>query len=336
MSEPLLQIQNVSKNFGGKARLLSGRTPLIQAVRNVSLDLGRGGALGVVGETGCGKSTLARMIMGIIPPTSGRILYKGKEISVGTQADRQELYRTIQFVFQDPMSSLNPRKTIRQILETPMIRLLSLSKKEREKRLLTLMETVNLRPEYLDRHPHEFSGGQAQRIGIARALAPKPEVLILDEPVSALDVSIQAQILKLLRDLQSRLGLTYLFISHDLAVVDYLCDSIAVMYLGTVTEYGTAPDVFTSPRHPYTHVLLASVPEPGARSAVAVKLTGELPAPSNPPPGCPFSSRCYRVENICRSQRPPLESFGDTHKAACFFADTPVPPPVLDHTGDTR
>jgi peptide/nickel transport system ATP-binding protein len=296
--------------------------------------------------------------MGIIPPSEGEIFYRGRDIAGLDGAERRELYKHIQFVFQDPMSSLNPRKTVREILAAPMKELLGIEAKAREKRMLRLMEIVNMRPEFLDRHPHEFSGGQAQRIGIARALATDPEILILDEPVSALDVSIQAQILKLLISLKHDLGLTYLFISHDLAVVDYLCDRVAVMYLGQVMEEGSADDIFRNPRHPYTHVLLKSVPEPGRQEPTKFRLSGELPNPADPPKGCPFAPRCYRAVDRCHEEKPALEDYAATapgatasrpdgptpqlreqssrageqssragHFAACFFADNPVPPP---------
>lgn len=326
---PILHVHAASKRFGGERRLIGAPTPTIRAVHEVDLELYAGDSLGVVGESGCGKSTLARMIMGIIPPSAGEIYFRGEDVTGITGERRRELYRRIQFVFQDPQSSLNPRKTVRQILETPMSELLGLERQARETRLLELMDLVNMRPEFLDRHPHEFSGGQAQRIGIARALAPDPELLILDEPVSALDVSIQAQILKLLLSLKRDLNLTYLFISHDLAVVDYLCDRVAVMYLGGVVEQGTAEQIFDAPRHPYTHVLLGSVPEPGNYESTRLKLEGELPDPSNPPTGCPFAPRCYRVQDRCRAAPPPLVDYGAGHEAACYFADSPEPPPKL-------
>ena len=325
---PLLLLRNVGKRFGGAGRLIGARTPEVRAVHEVDLSLNPGDSLGVVGESGCGKSTLARMIMGIIPPSEGEIFFHGEDITHVSGARRHEIYRKIQFVFQDPQSSLNPRKTVRQILETPMIELLGLEKSARDERLLELMDLVNMRPEFLDRHPHEFSGGQAQRIGIARALAPRPEVLILDEPVSALDVSIQAQILKLLLSLKRDLNLTYLFISHDLAVVDYLCERVAVMYLGSVVEHGSGEQIFDAPRHPYTHVLLGSVPDPDNDATTRLVLEGELPDPSNPPPGCPFAPRCYRVEQRCWETPPPLLDYGSGHEAACFFADKPEPPPL--------
>ncbi len=331
--EPLLEIRNTGKRFGGKRRLIGGATPEIRAVHQVDLALYPGDSLGVVGESGCGKSTLARMIMGIIPPSEGKIFFRGKDVTGLKGTQRRELYKRIQFVFQDPQSSLNPRKTVRQILETPMIELLGMDRASRERRLHKLMDLVNMRPEFLDRHPHEFSGGQAQRIGIARALASDPEVLILDEPVSALDVSIQAQILKLLLSLKRDLNLTYLFISHDLAVVDYLCDRVAVMYLGSVVEEGAGAQIFDAPRHPYTHVLLSSVPEPGDYDATRLELGGELPDPSNPPPGCPFAPRCYRVQPQCREAAPPLVDYGEGHEAACYFGDDPQPPPARTVAG---
>lgn len=329
MNEPVLQLHDVSRTFGGKRRLFGSRTPAIRAVNRVTLNLRRGDSLGVVGESGCGKSTLARVIMGIIPPTSGEILFHGTDIAGLHHRHRKELYRKIQFVFQDPSSSLNPRKTVREILERPMIELLDIPRTEREKRLHRLMDIVNMRPEFLERHPHEFSGGQAQRIGIARALATDPEILILDEPVSALDVSIQAQILQLLMALKRDLGLTYVFISHDLAVIDYLCDRVAVMYMGSVVEEGSADQIFQKPRHPYTHVLRASIPEPGRHNPTRLKLSGELPNPAVPPPGCPFQPRCYRAVPSCSQAMPPLATYDDGHRAACFFGDNPVPPPGL-------
>lgn len=332
MSTALLSISNLTRTFGGKRRLFGSRTPTIHAVNGVNMELVRGDSLGVVGESGCGKSTLARMIMGIIPPTGGSVHFDGLDITGIRGEQRRRLYRRIQFVFQDPTSSLNPRKTVREILEAPMRKLLSLDQAERDRKVLELMDRVNLREEFLERNPHEFSGGQAQRIGIARALAVDPEILILDEPVSALDVSIQAQILELLKQLKRDLGLTYLFISHDLAVVDYLCDRVAVMYLGEVVEQGSAEQIFTRPRHPYTHTLLASVPEPGRDAPTRAALTGELPDPTSLPAGCAFAPRCYRVTDRCTREHPSLDSWSreseEDHRAACFFADDPQPPPA--------
>jgi peptide/nickel transport system ATP-binding protein len=329
-AELLLQLRGVERAFGGGRRFLAPRAPTIHAVNGVDLELRRGDALGVVGESGCGKSTVARMIMGIIPPTAGVITFRGEDLSQLRGAQLRKIYRKIQFVFQDPQSSLNPRKTVREILQAPMRHLLDLTAEEQERKARELMSRVNLREEFLDRHPHEFSGGQAQRIGIARALAVDPEILILDEPVSALDVSIQAQILQLLRRLKDELGLTYLFISHDLAVVDYLCERVAVMYLGKVVEQGTVREIFEMPRHPYTHVLLASVPEPGQQRPPRLELSGELPNPSDLPRGCNFAPRCYRAVDRCHGEEPMLAGYGPTanHRAACFFADDPRPPVV--------
>jgi len=324
----LLEAVELTKHFGGTKKMLFGarRNP-VQAVNAVSLTLPKGGALGVVGESGCGKSTLARMLVGLIRPTSGTIRFEGREIGSSNSFDRRELYRKIQFVFQDPYSSLNPRKTVRQILSEPLRRLLGMESGDRERRLLELMTLVNMRPEALDKNPHEFSGGQNQRVGIARALASEPRLVILDEPVSALDVSIQAQILKLLKKLRAELGLTYVFISHDLAVVEYICDRVVVMYLGNIVEEGDTTQIFSAPRHPYTYVLLRSVPNPGERSATRLSISGELPDPANPPAGCPFVTRCYRATERCSSEKPPMVEYEPGHRAACFYGDSPVPPP---------
>ncbi|MEX2445169.1 MAG: oligopeptide/dipeptide ABC transporter ATP-binding protein [Alkalispirochaeta sp.] len=326
----LLEMRGIERTFGGERRFLAPRALTIHAVNGIDLELRQGDALGVVGESGCGKSTVARMLMGIIPPTAGTITFRGEDLTQLRGAHRRRIYRKIQFVFQDPQSSLNPRKTVREIIQAPMRHLLDLSPEQREQKARELMERVNLREEFLDRHPHEFSGGQAQRIGIARALAVDPEVLILDEPVSALDVSIQAQILQLLRRLKDELSLTYLFISHDLAVVDYLCERVVVMYLGKVVEHGSVKEIFETPRHPYTHVLLASVPEPGQQRPPRLELSGELPNPSDLPRGCNFAPRCYRAADRCRGEEPELLKYGpdDHHGAACFFADDPRPPVV--------
>ncbi len=295
--------------------------PLIRAIHNISLDLEEGSSLGIVGESGCGKSTLARSIVGIAAPTSGEIYYRGRPITGLRGSARRELFSKMQFVFQDPLSSLNPRKTVRQILEAPLIALLGMDEGNRKLRIAEVLERVNMSPESLNRHPHEFSGGQAQRIGIARALASGPELLILDEPVSALDVSIQAQILALLLSLKRDLGLTYLFISHDLAVVNHLCNEVAVMYLGSIAEYGSSQQIFNAPRHPYTATLLASVPEHWAKKQQTLPPIGELPDPANPPAGCPFVTRCYQAEELCHTTVPVLEEYEEGHHAACHFAD---------------
>lgn len=316
--EKIIETVNLSKTFDTKKHIFRRKEDGIQAVCNLSLPVIKNESLGVVGESGCGKSTLAKLIMTLEEPSSGNIFFKNKNLEFYRKNDVLSYFSQVQFVFQDPLSSLNPRKTIRQILQTPMKKILKTPKKDMEKRCLELLELVNLRPEFINRYPHEFSGGQSQRIGIARALAAEPEVMILDEPVSALDVSIQAQIINLLIDLKNRLGLTYFFISHDLAVVEKLCDRVAVMYLGKIVEYGTTEQVFDSPKHPYTKVLLSSIPKPGEKGVSSIILEGEPPDPANPPKGCSFSPRCFMANSKCKQQTPELIEVNDMHKTACF------------------
>ena len=313
----LMEIRDLARTFGGGRTIFGTKKPELTAVRGVSLDLAQGETLGVVGESGCGKSTLARMLVGLDRPTSGAIRLSGKDL---TAAGTRALARRVQYVFQDPVSSLNPRQTIREILEAPMRHLLGLGSKERKERLDKLIEDVNLRPEFLERYPHEFSGGQAQRIGIARALAAEPDVVVLDEPVSALDVSVQAQVLNLLDRLKRERGLTYVFISHDLAVVESVATRVAVMYFGEIVEVTRAREMFRAPLHPYTKLLIDAAPVPNRKRAPSAGDSGELPDPYNPPPGCPFAQRCPRVEDDCREAMPPLEAKdrGDEHHAACF------------------
>lgn len=312
MAEALLELEEVARHFGGERRLLRGRAPALQAVQAVSLDVRRGETLGIVGESGCGKSTLARMIVGLDRPSAGTIRLDGADLSTD---DPRALARRVQYVFQDPIASLNPRKTIRTILEAPLKHLLGLEAAARAERLETLMAAVNLAPEFLERYPHEFSGGQAQRIGIARALAAEPDLLVLDEPVSALDVSVQAQVLNLLAQLKYDFGLTYLFISHDLSVVEAISDRVAVMYFGRIVELGPAREIFAGPRHPYTMLLRRSAPVPGRRAEVSEDAETELPDPYNPPPGCAFRARCPRATEVCRAERPVLGA--GAHVSAC-------------------
>ncbi len=302
----LLEVENLTRQFGG-GRTLTGRRPVVHAVSDISLSIDEGRTLGVVGESGCGKSTFARMLVGLDQPTSGSIRLAGHDIRGGRSADGRPLSATVQYVFQDPVSSLNPRKTIRQTLTAPMRHLLKMDAGQRERRLDELMDAVNLRPEFLDRYPHEFSGGQAQRIGIARALAAEPRILVLDEPVSALDVSVQAQVLNLLADLKRELGLTYVFISHDLSVIESISDEIAVMYFGRVVETGPGSTMFHRPRHPYTGLLLRSAPVPGQRRIHGEPKPAELPNPFDPPPGCAFAARCENARDDCRASVPPLD-----------------------------
>lgn len=317
---PLLAIESVERTFGGGKKLFGGKLPAVHAVQGVTLDVRRGETLGVVGESGCGKSTLARLIVGLDLPTGGKITFGGEDLAELARKDRRALARRVQYVFQDPVASLNPRKTIRTILEAPLKHLTSLDAAGREEKLQELLSAVNLAPEFLERYPHEFSGGQAQRIGIARALAASPELVVLDEPVSALDVSVQAQVLNLLDELKERFGLTYVFISHDLSVVESVSDRVAVMYFGRLAELGPAREIFKAPLHPYTELLMRSAPAPGRKELEPEEASAELPDPYDPPAGCAFAARCPRATDICVQRQPDLEASrtgGNRHLAAC-------------------
>ena len=274
----------------------------------------RGETLGLVGESGCGKSTTARLLLRLVDPTGGSITFDGREIATIKGDELKALRREMQMIFQDPYSSLNPRKTIGTIISDPfVIHGIKQTKAERKKSVQELMDTVGLNPEHYNRYPHEFSGGQRQRIGVARALALKPKVIVADEPVSALDVSIQAQVLNLLRELQRDLGLTLIFIAHDLSVVRHMCDRVAVMYLGRIVELATSDQLYAHPRMPYTGALMSAVPVADPRLAKAKKrqvLMGDVPSPTNPPPGCRFHTRCWKAQEVCRMSDPPLEAEG--------------------------
>lgn len=309
-----LKVDNLSKTFPLPRRFFGKPQPGVRAVRPLSFGVAPGETLGVVGESGCGKSTLARMLVGLLPPSTGRIEIAGKAIDT---TDPAAFGRLIQYVFQDPISSLNPRKTIRQIVEAPLVRLHGMPRDRRAARIAEIFASVNLREDFLDRYPHEFSGGQAQRIGIARALAANPRIIILDEPVSALDVSVQAQVLNLLAGLKREFGLTYLFISHDLAVVEAVSDRIMVLYFGAVVEIGKAENIFQTPRHPYTRLLAQSAPVVGRPLRAPEQKDSELPDPLNPPRGCAFAGRCPRATALCRETDPRLERMGDDQFAAC-------------------
>jgi len=309
-----LKVTDLSKSFPVGGGLFRAPKTAVRAVRPMSFEVAKGETLGIVGESGCGKSTLARMLVGLLEPTTGRIEIEGKPLD---NADPAAFGKLIQYVFQDPVSSLNPRKTIRQIMEAPLKRLYGMDREERAARIREIFASVNLREDFLDRYPHEFSGGQAQRIGVARALAAAPRIIILDEPVSALDVSVQAQVLNLLADLKSEFNLTYLFISHDLAVVEAVSDRILVLYFGTVVEIGPAEEVFKTPRHPYTKLLADSAPVVGRPLKAPEQKDSELPDPLNPPPGCAFVTRCPRATDRCRTAEPKLRPLGEHQLAAC-------------------
>ena len=314
MSDLALKVTELSKTFSLAKPLFRPAPPGVRAVRTMSFDVPKGETLGIVGESGCGKSTLARMLVGLLTPSTGTIDFGGAKPDHGDPAAFGKL---IQYVFQDPISSLNPRKTIRQIMEAPLKQLYGMGKAERDTRIAQIFDSVNLREEFLERYPHEFSGGQAQRIGIARALAAAPEIIVLDEPVSALDVSVQAQVLNLLADLRKEFGLTYLFISHDLAVVEAVSDRVVVLYFGAVVEIGRAETIFNAPRHPYTKLLADSAPVVGRPLTAPEQKGTELPDPLNPPPGCAFAGRCPRATDICRTEDPALRPMGEDQLAAC-------------------
>ena len=321
MTAPLLlQAEGLSVDFPVRGGPFKREVARLRAVDNVSLTVRAGEVLGVVGESGCGKTTLGRAMVGLYPPTSGRLLVEGRDVATLDEAQRRRLTRDVQMVFQDPFASLNPRKRIRQILEVPFeVHGLSAGA-ERETRIRELVELVGLDPEHLDRWPHELSGGQRQRIVIARALALSPKVMVLDEPLSALDMSIQSQVLNLLVDLRERLNLSYVFISHDLSIVEYLCDNVAVMYLGRVVELAPRDELFAVPRHPYTRMLLAAVPDPRGRGRERAPVLGEVPDPLSPPSGCAFHPRCPLANERCRVERPALRSSGVV-RVACHAVE---------------
>ncbi len=315
-----LNVTDLSKTFPLRSGLFGRSRDGVRAVRPVSFAVSEGETLGIVGESGCGKSTLARMLVGLLEPSTGQIEMVGKALD---NADPAAFGRLIQYVFQDPISSLNPRKSIRQIMEVPLKRLHGMDKAQRDARIAEIFDSVNLRETFLDRYPHEFSGGQAQRIGIARGLAASPRIMVLDEPVSALDVSVQAQVLNLLAALREDFNLTYLFISHDLAVVEAVSDRVMVLYFGAVVEIGDAKRIFKTPRHPYTKLLAASAPVVGRPLTPPEQKGTELPDPLNPPPGCAFAGRCPKATDLCRTEDPALRDMGEDHLAACHHPNAP-------------
>lgn len=320
--EELLRVNNLRKTFSVSSGPLSGGKKKLTAVDDVSFSLYKGETLGLVGESGCGKSTTGKLIMRLMESDGGEILFQGTDISKISQRRMRPLRRQMQMIFQDPYSSLNPRMQVEQLVGEPLvIHGLAQGTALRDE-VVRLLRTVGLGPEHLGRYPHEFSGGQRQRLGIARALALKPSLIVADEPVSALDLSIQAQVVNLLQDIQAERGLTYLFIAHDLSVIQHISDRVAVMYLGRIVETAPSEALYLRPRHPYTEALLASVPvpDPSARRLYH-PLKGEVPSPINPPSGCTFHPRCRYAQEICARQTPPLEEKATGHFAACHFSD---------------
>lgn len=313
---PLLEVRNLRKSFRSTDSLGGSKARLI-AVDNISFTLEKGETLGLVGESGCGKSTTGKLIMQLLPADQGQVLFEGNELNGLSPRLMRPYRRQLQMIFQDPFSSLNPRMTVGEILSEPfVIHKLAPARQIRE-RVAQLLEKVGLSAEHEQRYPHEFSGGQRQRIGIARALAVQPQLIIADEPVSALDLSVQAQILNLLRDIQQENNLSYLFIAHDLAVIEHVSDRIAVMYLGRIVELTTATELYRKPQHPYTEALLNAVPIPDPTQPRPAPLSGEIPSPVNPPTGCHFHPRCPYADSLCREISPPLENCGQGHLVAC-------------------
>ena len=324
MKEPLVEVRDLVKHFPITQGIIFQRqVAAVHAVDGVSFDVLRGETLGIVGETGCGKSTTARLITRLLEPTGGTIRFEGQDISHLKAGQVKPLRKEMQMIFQDPYSSLNPRKTVGTIIAEPFkIQGLKEGQGERRRAVQDLMEQVGLNPEHYNRYPHEFSGGQRQRIGVARAIALQPKLIIADEPVSALDVSIQAQILNLLRDLQRDLGITLVLIAHDLSVVKHMCDRVAVMYLGKLVELADSETLYQQPRHPYTGALLSAVPVPDPDLAAARKRQipgGDVPSPTNPPPACRFNPRCPKVQDLCREEEPLLAPKDGGSLAACHF-----------------
>ena len=316
----LVEAKNLKKFFPVRSHFFSREKTFVQAVVGVNLTIRRGETLGLVGESGCGKSTLGRLILRLEEPTEGQIFFEGEDILLYSSERLRLLRRQMQIIFQDPYSSLNPRKTIGSIIGEPLIIHKIGGKKEREERVLKLMEVVGLRPEHINRYPHEFSGGQRQRIGIARALALNPKLIIADEPVSALDVSIQAQVLNLLEDLQDEFHLTYLFIAHDLSVVEHISDRVAVMHLGRLAELAQSDDLYRRPKHPYTQALLSANPVPDPTlERKRILLQGEVPSPINPPPGCNFHTRCPHRFEPCDKEVPQFKEIEPNHWVACYL-----------------
>ena len=327
--EPLLSVRGLVKHFPVKRGVVFARTAgQVRAVDDVSFDIARGQTLALVGESGCGKSTTGRLILRLMAPTAGSVRFQGQEIADLPEEGMRSMRRHLQIIFQDPYASLNPRMTIGQTLAEPMAVHGIGDERDRPERVRELLQVVGLLPEHAQRYPHQFSGGQRQRVGIARALAVRPELIVCDEPVSALDVSIQAQVVNLLQDLQKRFGLSYLFIAHDLAVVKHISDRVAVMYLGRLVEVADKGSLYARPLHPYTQALLSAIPrpEPGLQRQ-RILLAGDVPSAMNPPAGCRFHTRCAHAQQRCRIEEPVLREAAPGHRVACHFYET-LPSPV--------